>query len=100
MVEQEQDNSRSTLLTVRKCLMLILTNARRFLSQPIHAVWVVGLFVFMTACVAVGPTQKSVEEDRSLLTMTSFCRCISFALRSGVLADFIISRRKGNAISA
>ncbi len=43
--------------------MLILTNARRFLSQPIHAVWVVGLFVFMTACVAVGPTQKSVEED-------------------------------------
>ena len=43
--------------------MLILTNTRRLLSQQIIVALMVSLFFSMAACVAVGPTQKSVEED-------------------------------------
>ena len=43
--------------------MLILTNTRRLLSQPIIVALMAGVLFSMTACVAVGPTQKSVEEN-------------------------------------
>ena len=43
--------------------MLILKNTRRCFSQAMRMVWLVGLFLSMAACVAVGPAQNSVEED-------------------------------------